>query len=78
MVERVNQAIVFAAGDGRSIDFDFKQLRIEKFETWKSQRVGRLLHPYVTRIQQRYALFLQRQGLPRIPGEAIPPAAGGT
>ena len=78
LMERVNQAIVFAAGDGKSVDFDFRQLRIEKFKKWKNHRIGRVLHPYVTRIQQRYALFLQRQGLPRIPREAILPALGGT
>lgn len=71
-VERVNQAIVFAAGEGRSIVFDFAKLRIDKFGTLKDQRIGRLLHPYLTRIQQRYALFLQRQGLPRIPRQAVP------
>ncbi|MXW18045.1 MAG: hypothetical protein F4139_16050 [Gemmatimonadetes bacterium] len=70
--ERINQAIVFAAGDGRSIDFDFARFRVEKFEVWKNRRVGRLLHPYLTRIQQRYALFLQRQGLPRVPRQALP------
>lgn len=37
-------------------------------------RVGRLLPPFVTRVQQRYASYLQRPGMPRIP-EVFYPAA---
>ncbi|WP_428276966.1 hypothetical protein [Candidatus Palauibacter sp.] len=72
VLERVNQAIVVAAGAGRNVTFSFEKLHIEKFGARKEQRVGRLLHPHVTRIQQRYALYLQRQGLPRIPPQAVP------
>ena len=46
-----------------------------KFKDWfvttwgevKDKRRGRLLDPYVTLLQQRNALFSQRQGLPRLP-----------
>ena len=69
--ERVDESIVFAAFETRSIRFKFNTFRVEKFEKLKERRIGRLLHPYLTRIQQRYALFLQRQGLPRIPEAAI-------
>lgn len=69
--ERVDESIVFAAFESKSVRFEFKKLRVEKFGKLKEQRIGRLLHPYLTRIQQRYALFLQRQGLPRIPEAAI-------
>lgn len=41
----------------------------------ESLRIGRLLPPYITRIQQRYSLYMQRQGLPRIPNDAIFEAA---
>ena len=71
--ERVSESIAFAACRGKSVRFNFKKLRLKRFEEIKDQRVGRLLHPYLTRMQQRYALFLQRQGLPRIPEGAIPP-----
>ena len=70
--ERVDEGVVFAAFESRSIRFKFNTLRVEKFGQLKERRIGRLLHPYLTRIQQRYALFLQRQGLPRIPEAAIP------
>ena len=69
--ERVDESVVFAAFESMSIRFKFNTLHVEKFSQLKEHRIGRLLHPYLTRIQQRYALFLQRQGLPRIPEAAI-------
>ena len=71
--ERAWEAVAFSVHEGSSVRFDFRKLRVEKFLTLKDQRIGRLLHPYLTRIQQRLGLYLQRQGLPRIPEEAIPP-----
>ena len=72
IVEGIAEGVVFGICRGRSVRFDFKKLSVEKFGKLKQHRVGRLLHPYLTRLQQRYALFLQRQGLPRIPDGAIP------
>ena len=69
--EKVWEHIVFSVHDGRSVRFDFRKLRIEKFSCLKAKRISRLLHPYLTRIQQRFGLYLQRQGLPRIPEEAV-------
>ena len=72
IVEGIAECIIFAVCEGRSVRFDFKKLRVEKFKELQQYRVGRVLHPYLTRLQQRYALFLQRQGLPRIPEGAVP------
>lgn len=69
--ERVFESIVFSAHLSKTIRFKFQKLHKEKFSKIKSERVGRLIHPHITRIQQRYSSYLQRQGLPRIPKEAI-------
>ena len=69
--ERVWQSIVFGVDQGRTIQFDFRKLIQKPFKEMKDKRIGRLIHPYITRIQQRYAVYIQRQGLPRIPEEAI-------
>ena len=76
--ERVFESVAFAIVDGRSIVFNFRKLRVMKFSKVRKKRVGRLLHPYLTRVQQRYALYAQRQALPRVPDTAVPlpPAAG--
>ena len=70
-LESDSNAIVFCIDDQKTIDFRFKNLQLIKFSELKAKRIGRLLPPYITLIQQRYALYLQRQGLPRIPDEAV-------
>ena len=62
-----------------------KLVDVRVLENWvhgnaavRSKRVGRLLHPYLTRVQQRYALYTQRQALPRVPPSAVPPTVQGT
>ena len=71
--ERVWESIAFAIHEGKTVRFDFRKFEKKKFSDIKDYRLGRLIHPYITRIQQRFALYLQRQGLPRIPEEAINP-----
>ena len=70
--ERVFESIAFAIVDGASVSFNFRKFRVMKFSEVRDNRVGRLLHPYLTRVQQRYALYTQRQALPRVPKEALP------
>lgn len=70
--ERVFESVAFAIVDGRSVVFNFRKLRVMKFSEVREERIGRLLHPYLTRVQQRYALYMQRQALPRIPESAVP------
>lgn len=66
-IEKINHAIVGCIDDGKIVDFSFRDLNTFKWEYMKEKRIGRLLPPYITRIQQRYGLYLQRQGLPRTP-----------
>ncbi len=72
--ERVSQSVVFGVHNGRSILFDFGKFRVCKYAELRDKRLGRLLHPYITRVQQRHALYMQRQALPRVPEAAV---AGG-
>lgn len=66
-IEKINNAIVPFIDNGKIIEFLFRDLKQLKWKDYKEKRIGRLLPPHLTRIQQRYALYLQRQGLPRIP-----------
>ena len=70
--ERVSESVVFGVDNGRSILFDFGKFRVWKYSDLRDKRLGRLLHPYITRVQQRYGLYAQRQALPRVPKAAIP------
>ena len=69
--EKISSTIVAFIDQGKIIEFQFFDMKIIKWETIKNERIGRLLPPYLTRIQQRYAFYLHRQGLPRIPNEAM-------
>ena len=46
--------------------FSFKSRRMAKWSEVSDQRVGRLLPPYITLLQQRHAAFLMNEGLPRV------------
>lgn len=70
--ERDDQALVFGMHEGKSIRFKLQDVYQKNWSEMKDKRIGRLLPPFITRIQQRYASYLQRPGLPKIPLEAMP------
>lgn len=70
--ERDTETIIFGMMDGDTFCFQFKMLHVEEWKKWKDRRVGRLLPPYLTRLQQRYAAYLQRPGLTKIPKVLLP------
>ena len=73
-LEKGYHAIVPFINNGKIVEFIFDKFEIRNLTTLSTEqfcRIGRLLPPYITKIQQRFALYLHRQGLPRIPKEAI-------
>lgn len=70
-LEKVNEAIVPFVDDGRIIRFNFSKFEIKKWNELKDYRIGRLISPYVDKIQQRFAYYIQRPGLPAIPEGAV-------
>jgi hypothetical protein len=71
-MEKSNNAIIPFIDERCIIEFLFKDLKVMKWNTKKNFRIGRLLSPYINKIQQKYASYLERQGLSRMPEEAIP------
>lgn len=57
--------------EGVFIRFNFRDMKIVDYEQVKDQRIGRLLPPFITRVTQKYGLYIHRQGLPRIPKEVV-------
>lgn len=66
-----NHCCYIAFINGIIIQLSLKELKVLPWKTIKDKRIGRLLPPFITRIQQKYSSYIQRQGLPRIPKEAI-------
>lgn len=47
-------------------------MEIAEYNDIKQYKKGRILMPFITYITEKYSLYIQRQGLPRIPKIAIP------
>ena len=80
MSESDTESVVFGMTGGATVSFQFAELLVEESGGWIACRIGRLLPPYLTRLQQRYAAYLQRPGLSRVPRAAwpIPPPVAAT
>lgn len=55
--------------ENKIIKFGINKIIIESFNEIKNNRIGRIVHPYLTRIQQKTANYITRQGLMPIPEE---------
>jgi hypothetical protein len=62
---------VFPIHDGKMVGFDLQELYIQKYGIIKVYRIGTLIPPFITKLVQKYAFCMERQGLPRIPSKAI-------
>ena len=86
LIEKVNNAYIPFVNNGEIIKVCFRNMEIFRWEEklkiknendletekmFKETRIGRVLPPYITKVQQRYSFYLQRQGLPAIPEKAI-------
>ena len=73
--EQDNEGIVFAMFEGKHIRFGFaSHLKVQAFNaTFKANRIGRLLPPFLTRLLERYAAYSHRPGIPRVPSALLPP-----
>lgn len=72
--ERDTEAVVVAMCDGKHIRFKFKpNLKVKEWSNaYRDKRIGRLLPPFLTRLLERYAAYLQRPGIPRVPAALFP------
>jgi len=72
LIEKNYHIYVSFIDNGKIVEFKFNKDIVQyKWKEVKGKRIGRLLPPYITRLQQKYAFYLQRQGLPAIPEKAI-------
>lgn len=64
-----SQIIYVLTDSARPYRVCFKEWELRTWGEMKEKRQGRLLEPYITQLQQKFALFFHRQGLPRLPDE---------
>ena len=70
-IEKANKVYLPFVISGKILEFSLNDIKIKKWNSVKAERIGRILPPYITAIQQKYSFYLQRQGLPAIPEKAI-------
>lgn len=70
-IEQKNNCIVSFVCNEKILEFRFKDLEILHWNEIKDKRVGKLLPPFITHIRQKYATYIEREGLPRIPDELL-------
>ena len=47
-------------------------MKVKKYDSsFKAKRIGRILPPYITRIQQIVSAYIIREGLPAIPNDIL-------
>lgn len=69
--ERNNEAILGPLIGNKFYRFKFQEITIKLYSDVKEYKKGRILQPFIRHITERYALYIQRQALPRIPSQAI-------
>ncbi len=67
-LERNNKVIIGCVAGENAIQFDLELFQ-EKFSSLKDKRIGRILPPYITRIQQKCAQYMVREGVMPVPKE---------
>jgi len=70
--EYTGNTICYSVHGGKIIKFQLNHLDIKTWSEMREKRVGRILPPGIIAIQQKYAAYIQRMGMPRIPAECIP------
>ena len=65
--ERDVEAILFPIHGGKSVSFQFAEIVVKPWGEMKPKRIGRVLPPYLTRLQERFSAYFQRPGLNRYP-----------
>jgi hypothetical protein len=64
--DRSNSLVLHTVLEGEPYKFVFAEARIESWSDMKPRRVARLLPPFITRLQQLHAAYIQSEGLPRV------------
>lgn len=70
-LEKDSYTYLFPIADGKLIRFNFDDLILADWADYKDDRIGKVISPYVVKVQQKYSAYLQRQGLNKIPKASL-------
>lgn len=69
--EQNNEAILGPLINNKFYRFKFQDITVKLYSEVKNNKIARILQPFIRHITERYALYIQRQALPRIPSQAV-------
>lgn len=67
ILENKSEVIIACIAGGQILKFPIKEIYIEEFNVLKEKRIGRLLPPYITRVQQKCSQYIVREGVMPVP-----------
>jgi len=70
---RSNSIVLHTVLDESPYVFRFGDAQIVEWDSIRDRRVGRLLPPFITRVQQMHAAYIQSAGLPKVTFELYAP-----
>lgn len=70
-IEKESYTYLFPIDGDKLIRFNFDDLILADWVDYKDDRIGKVISPYVIKVQQKYSAYLQRQGLNRIPKASL-------
>lgn len=68
ILEKKPEVVIACIAGETAIKFNLR-IKVEKFEKFKDKRIGKLLPPYITRIQQKCSQYIVREGVMPVPIE---------
>lgn len=71
MRERDTHSLVYPMDGDLAVAFQFKEIHVKTWGELKDARIGRLLSPHLTRVQERFAAYMQRPGIGRYPASVF-------
>ena len=67
ILEKKSEVIIACIADGKILKFAIGEICIKAFSDLKELRIGRLLPPYITRVQQKCSQYIVREGVMPVP-----------
>ncbi len=71
LLEKKTEAIIACVDEGKIIKFSLRDFSIKKFDEMKEYRIGRILPPYINRVQAKFSQYIVREGVTPIPEELL-------
>jgi len=71
IIDKENQITMLLLDGNDFVVFDKRKFSVENYSTWKTYKIYRVTHPFITQIRQSYSSYLGRFGVPSYPAQML-------